>query len=84
MDYSLGGTSMKMFIWADPYSVSYGSTIYTAVAETVEEAREMAKTAPAYAFTEYKEKNTPGPSVKLGEPTRVVDLPCGEWNYWSE
>ena len=24
------------------------------------------------------------PSAVLGEPTRIVDLPCAEWHEWSE
>jgi hypothetical protein len=22
--------------------------------------------------------------VELGEPTRIIDLPCAEWNKWEE
>lgn len=74
---------MKLFVWANPYTVSYGSTMFFAVAETVEEAREIARKADAYA----EEPDDRGPNkngIKLLEPTRVVDLPCGEWHKWEE
>ena len=41
---------MKLFVWNDPYGVSYGMSQYIAVAETVEQARELAKTAQNNTF----------------------------------
>jgi hypothetical protein len=73
---------MKLFVWGQPYNVPFGSSMYFAVAETVEQAREMARTAPAFAYTSIEEN--PPPAVLLGEPTRVLDLPCAEWHVWSE
>lgn len=72
---------MKLFVWSDPYKISYGSTLLFAIAESVEEARLIAATAPAYAYGEFKDNN---PGATLGEPLRIVDLPCAEWHKWQE
>lgn len=73
---------MKLFVWSNPYPVSYGSSMVVAVAETVEQARELAKSAPRYTYNEFHQGD--GYWVTLGEPTRIVDLPCAEWHEWSE
>lgn len=74
---------MKLFVWNNPYPVSWGSSLVFAVAETEDAAREVAKTAKAYSFGEYE--NEHGRSmVVLGAPIRVLDLPCAEWHEWSE
>lgn len=73
---------MKLFVWERPYTVFYGSSMLIAVAESVEEAKRIAKSAPGYSYTIFD--GHPNRSVKLGEPTRVVDLPCAEWHEWSE
>jgi hypothetical protein len=82
---------MKLFIWKDPYDVSYGSSLLIAVAETVEDARAQALKGRVCAFGEdYEHKQPKGtdddwrPQITLGEPTRVLDLPCAEWHEWSE
>lgn len=72
---------MKLFVWNNPYRVSYGSSMAFAVAETEEQAREIATASPAYAYGEYEQKT---PQVKLGAPDRIVELPCAEWHRWSE
>lgn len=73
---------MKLYIWADPYPVAYGSSMAIAVAGSVEEAKAILRdSARAYAYARYSEAV---PKADLGEPTRVVDLPCGEWHRWSE
>lgn len=72
---------MKMYVWNEPYEVSYGSSICFAVAETVEQAREIAARAWLYHYGFSKDKP---PKEVLGEPTRVYDLPCAEWHEWSE
>ena len=88
---------MQLFVWDNPYQVSYGHSLVFAIAESVEQARELAesKVAKWYScgkhpngFPGYTEDNKPnytreGPR-KLGEPTRVVDLPCAEWHEWEE
>lgn len=73
---------MKLYVWSNPYPVSYGSSMVFAIAESEEQAREIAKTAPCYSFNEYD--NGKAPQDKLGKPIRVVDLPCAEWHEWRE
>lgn len=77
---------MKLFVWANPYPVYYGSSGLFAVAETEEQARQIAESAPVYSYI-HNEKTSPEferSLIKLGPPTRVVDLPCAEWHEWSE
>jgi hypothetical protein len=79
--------AMKLFVWADPYRISYGTSMVFAVAETVEQAREIAAAQTRhYSYAQYASEPHAAysGSVKLGEPTRVVDLPCAEWHEWSE
>jgi hypothetical protein len=54
-----------------------------AVAESVEEAKEIARTAPCYGHAEYK-LDRDDTSRTLGEPTRILDIPCAEWHEWEE
>lgn len=75
---------MKLYVWADPYQISYGSAMLIAVAETEDEARAIAEGAPRYSFGLYRNNGETGGGVKLGKPTRVVDLPCAEWHEWQE
>ena len=73
---------MKMFIWANPYRIPYGTSYFYAVAETVEDARALAVDAKAFAYGEFKQEHTE--KFELGEPTRVLDLPCAEVVFWEE
>lgn len=75
---------MKLFVWADPYRVSWGSSLLIAVAETEEQAREQARRAAAYKYGHYDNNKGVNKSIPLGSPIRVVDLPCAEWHEWSE
>ena len=77
---------MKLFIWADPYQVSCGSSLLIAVAETVEDAKQQAISGKSYCYGQYDKFEGPHHSLveKLGEPLRVLDLPCAEWHEWSE
>lgn len=78
---------MKLFVWADPYRVTYGSSAVFAVAETVEEARREAARGNWYSYVEFPHAHggsADALAAKLGEPTRVVDLPCAEWHEWTE
>lgn len=63
--------------------VHYGSSMLMVVAETIEQARELAKTGAAYTYGAFKQDRVPMESID-GEPTRVVDVPCAEWHKWSE
>ncbi len=77
---------MKLYLWADPYEVSYGSSMVFAVAATLAAAKRQAAKGLAYKYGKYKQDGSPGAFVaaKLGEPDRVLDLPCAEWHEWSE
>lgn len=82
---------MKLFVWANPYDIDYGSAMCFAVAETEEQAREMLMggNATAWSFGECEDEDLSRPSptrswITLAGPTRVVDLPCAEWHRWEE
>lgn len=73
---------MKVFIWRNPYRVSYGSSLAIAVAETVEEAREKLKNA---GRSEYGyEPESFGAVDVAREPDRILDAPCAEVYEWHE
>lgn len=74
---------MKMFVWADPYRVSYGSSLLVVVAETLEQARIVAMQGKAYTYGEFLSDRLPMEAIQ-SEPTRVIDVPCAEWHEWSE
>lgn len=77
--------SMKLFVWANPYDVSYGTSGLFVVANDLDEARTLAATGKRYSYVEFEERSEGDMSrIALGEPTRVVDLPCAEWHEWSE
>ena len=76
---------MKLFIWVDPYRVSYGSSMAFAVAETLEDAKKQAASGRTYSYGKYEQDWNPTElGEKLGEPDRVLDLPCAEWHEWKE
>jgi hypothetical protein len=75
---------MKLFIWADPYSVSYGSSMIFAVAETVDQAKTIAKTSMAYVYGKYDDNDNHPQGTELGTPDRILDLPCAEWHAFRE
>jgi len=76
---------MKLYLWADPYRVSYGSSMVFAVAETLEAAKEEAAKGIAYKYGKFKQDWSPKDmGATLGEPLRVLDLPCAEWDDCSE
>lgn len=51
---------LKLFIWEDPYFVRWGMSLVVAIAETVEQAREV-------AIAEWTKRG--GRAFTLGEPT---------------
>lgn len=73
---------MKLFVWNNPYSVPYGSSLVFAIAEDLEAAKKEARNGDAYSYGEFP--NSVPRHQDLGEPTRVVDLPCAEWHEWRE
>lgn len=78
-----GDLAMKLYIWVNPYTVSYGGSVVYAVAENVERARQLAREAPRMAFGGY-EKPPMGAALELGAPDRILKLPCAEIYEWSE
>jgi hypothetical protein len=78
------GTAVKVFIWVNPYHISYGGVFLFAVAEDEAAARELiAKETPRFAYGNYPEK----PLVftgELGPPDRVIDAPYAEVYEWQE
>jgi hypothetical protein len=76
---------MKLFVWCDPYQVTYGSSMVFAVAATESAARKQAAKGLAYKCGKYKQDSDMSAlAVRLGKPDRIVDLPCAEWHEWSE
>jgi len=73
---------MKLYVWAGPYHVPWGSSMLVVIATNLEEAKKLATTGKLYSYGEYDHSNTP--EVELGEPTRVVELPCAEWYSFEE
>jgi hypothetical protein len=75
---------MKLFIWADPYRVPYGSAMVFAIAKNEAHARKIVEGAPRYSYCKFRNNNATGGGIELKEPTRIVDLPCAEWHEWEE
>jgi hypothetical protein len=75
---------MKMYVWANPYEVDYGNSIVIAVAESLEQAKAVAKSGKAYTFIEFDEDEKSFESFDLGEPIRVLECPCAEWHEFKE
>lgn len=74
---------LRLYVWRNPYPVSWGSSIVYAVAASEEEARKSATTAPVSHYGGDPDPNE-GRAMTLGVPTRVVDLPYAEIYQWSE
>jgi len=72
---------VKMYIWNNPYHVDYGSSLLVVLAHNLRQAKSEAKRGQGYIYGEYER---PTPDVKLGKPTRVLNLPCAEWHRWEE
>jgi hypothetical protein len=73
---------MKLYVWSNPYDVSYGCSMVFAIAENVKQARIQASHGRCYIYNEYD--NGEPPKFTLGKPLRVVKLPCAEWHEWRE
>lgn len=71
---------MKVYVWEDPYQVTYGSSLIIAVASSIEEAKKVVKEQKTFSQWTHK-KTWP---IELGEPTRILEAPCCEWHEWSE
>jgi hypothetical protein len=81
---------VKMFIWESAYRVKYGNAVAVAVAEDVDQAREMLKKAEVSPYgmnpimADGSRHHPPGCDVGKEEPTRIYDLPCAEIFHWEE
>lgn len=78
---------MKLFLWINPYPVSYGCSMVFAVADSLEQAKAIAASkvsAKHYTYGIEHESGQWTSDLDLGEPQRIVDLPCAEWHEWSE
>jgi len=75
--------AMKLYIWNNPYDVSYGSTYLCVVPNSENEAREVARGSKTIAYGEFQKDYCLLPD-DLGPPTRVLDAPCAEVIEWSE
>lgn len=71
---------MKLFVWEDPFHVRYGTSLYFAVAENTAQARQIAQMAGRHGLS--AQHGTV--EALAAEPTRVLDLPAGEWHTWEE
>ena len=71
---------MKLYIWDDPYPVSWGASYLIVAAENLAEARKLAKKAPNGQFS-YMRK---GVDVDTVKPSRTRSLPYAEYLEWSE
>ena len=72
---------MQLFLWSDPWP-EYDHCLAFAVAENVEEAKDLVMRANGYSWGIGElgiQKRGP-----IGEPTRILDLPCAEWNQFGE
>lgn len=76
--------ALKMYVWADPYSVAYGSSKLVVVAENLRAAKKLAKTGAAYSYGQYSQSNDFARAIVLGKPDRVMSLPYAEWDEWRE
>lgn len=72
---------MKLFVWDNPHPIKFGTSICFAAAETVEEAKKVLAASHMHGA---RWQSSEYFAEKLGNPTRVAELPCGEWHEWSE
>ncbi len=74
---------MKLYVWNDPYAVSYGGSILYVVAASEAAAKKLAATANTMNYGSYERAGNDLPR-ELGEPDRILSLPCAEIYHWSE
>lgn len=83
------GEDMKLFIWLDPYHVSYGASILYVIAGTEEKAREHAMTSIVMSYGTPNHPPEIYCAADLPAPTRVIELTPEQPAYaeiyeWSE
>jgi hypothetical protein len=74
---------VKLYIWNNPYSVSYGGSFLYALADNEDEARKQALSVRITHFG-MDPYEAPIELKDLGAPDRVLDGPCAEVFQWSE
>jgi hypothetical protein len=75
---------VKLFVWRDPYTVSYGTAVLCVAANSLTEARKIAKTARVSHYGGNPHRDGNQLPDKLGPPTRVLSIPCAEIYEWEE
>lgn len=77
---------MKLFVWNNPYRVTYGGSCLYAIANTEEEARLIATKAATAPFGNlYSSGGELGECDALkGPPNRIHELPYAEIYEWYE
>lgn len=73
---------MKLYIWDNPISVSYGTSLLFVAANNLREARRLAKKSVSYAYA--SNNGEQAVDVSKVRPSRVVNLPYAEYHEWSE
>lgn len=76
---------LQLYVWK-PYAVPYGSSLLFVVASSIEEAKEQASRAAGYYSygDNFFESDMKALANELGEPLRILPLPCAEWHEWGE
>ena len=75
---------MKLFIWNNPYSVSYGGSCLYVLANNLSEARKLALSSQDASFGgPWKEKKV-GIDVSKKKPDRIITKPYAEVYHWEE
>lgn len=72
---------MNVYIWNNPYPVSYGSSCLFAIAESEEAARKMVADKLEYGTSSGMMDLA---NLKLGAPDIVSTLPAAYIYHWSE
>lgn len=79
---------VKLFVWANPYSVGWGSSLLVVVAEDEAEARTKAAKAKCWSSGGCFERDyfdASAEAADLGSPTRLLDIAdAAEWHEWQE
>lgn len=75
---------LKLYIWSNPYSVSWGSSLLFAIAHSEEDARQIAAKSKRYSYNIYEQDGWDMSKIVLEKPDRVLDVPCAEWHEWEE
>lgn len=74
---------IKLYVWNNPYQVSYGGTCAYAIAESEDQAREIVSRSGVARYG-YAPDGMAREVEVTGPPDRVHDLPYGEIYYWAE